>query len=175
MVDVTSEPTPEREQLAGDWSVTSHSAWQLEEGGEAFRCCSAADADRSVQEYRIMSSGCLGCTGSDGHSNGARLAERQQPPLWITRSLVPAGAGAKGQACSCIAGTGWCNETHCWHDHNNVHSCASAGRRWLMARCCCMAGCGQQYTVPQPPPVGQMAAAAALIMAMAAVAAEAAA
>jgi uncharacterized membrane protein YgcG len=51
MVDVTGEPKPEREQLAGPWSITSHTAWQLEDGGEAFRCCSAADADRSVQDY----------------------------------------------------------------------------------------------------------------------------
>lgn len=50
MVDVTSEPKPEREQLAGPWSITSHTAWQLEEGGDAFCCCSAANADRWGQQ-----------------------------------------------------------------------------------------------------------------------------
>ena len=50
MVDVTGEPKAEREQLAGRWSITSHTAWQLEEGSEAFRCCSAADADRWAQQ-----------------------------------------------------------------------------------------------------------------------------
>jgi hypothetical protein len=50
MVDVTGEPQPERERLARPWSITSHTAWQLEEGGEALRCFSGTDADRWAQQ-----------------------------------------------------------------------------------------------------------------------------
>ena len=105
MVDVTGEPKPEREQLEGPWSITSHTAWRLEDGGEAFRCCSAADADRWAHGQTAQF---LGCNSATRQSQCFRLAVGQQAPPRSSHSVAASWCGAQGQACSCFAGTGWC-------------------------------------------------------------------
>ena len=167
MVDVTGEPKPEREHLAGSWSVTSHAAWQLEDSGEAFRCCSAASADRWARTHWT-------------HRLRALLVLMALADAAVGNSSVALADGSMDGSISCWQLVLWQMwQLYCWHrlcvQRISMRLCTSAVCRWSMARCCCTARCGQQWAAPQPPAAGATAAAACLTAAMAVAEAEVAA